>query len=396
MNKPEIEGLKTKILIVDDTIHNLQLLTAILNQRGYSVIGAPDGSTALMIAQNEPPDLILLDILMPEMDGFEVCERLKSDVKTESIPVIFISSLDDIEDKIKGFSLGGADYITKPFQEEEVFARVNTHVTLRRMQKRLEEQNDELERRVQERTNELLKAKNAAEVASLAKSEFIANISHEFRTPLNSVIGFTSILMENANKSSTEYKYLNFINISGMELLKIIDNLIELSRIESEGIQLNKKLFELSPFLNYAIENIYNLSVIKGLKVRYEIDKSVPDTIIADSELLLTILDQLGKNAVKFTEKGEIIISVCKALEYERSPALHFSVRDTGVGIPEDRLKNIFMDFTQADGSYTRKYGGLGLGLTLVRRIISHIGGCVWAESIEGKGSTFHFTFPIE
>ncbi len=412
MTPSENKALKPNILIVDDTFQNLQILADMLSQSGYSVTGAPDGPTALMIARNNPPDLILLDIRMPDMDGYEVCTQLKSDEKTKGIPVIFLSALDELQDKIKGFSIGGADYMTKPFQDEEVLARVNTHISLRRMQQQLEKQNsllqkeivqrkkaekslkkanNELELRVQERTAELLKAKNAAEAAVRAKSEFISNISHEFRTPLNPIIGMTDLLLSSAKPASDECDFLTCIAGSARELLTMVEDLIKLCLIEADGIHSENQLVELMPILESTVVNLAYASRSKGLKVRYEIDADVPEQILGDIELLMNILDRLGRNAVKFTEKGEIILSLRKVSETE----VQFSISDTGVGIPADRKEKIFEDFTQADGSNTRRFGGIGLGLTLVRRQISHMGGRIWAESIEGKGSTFHFTAPI-
>jgi signal transduction histidine kinase len=413
MTSSETEALKPNILIVDDTFQNLQILADMLSKSGYSVTGAPDGPTALMIAEHEPPELILLDIRMPDMDGYEVCKNLKSDKKTKSIPVIFLSALDELQDKIRGFSIGGADYITKPFQDEEVLARVNTHISLRKMQQQLEQQNillqkeiierkkaeealkkanDELEIRVRKRTAELLKAKNAAEAASRAKSEFIANISHEFRTPLNPIIGMTDLLLSNVTPDSRECEFLNCIAISGKQMLDMIDDLIRLSVIEADGIHSEGELIELTPLLETAAIELSYAAKSKGLKVRHEIGEDVPDQIIGDYESLVNIIKRLGENAVKFTEKGEITILLRKASEAE----LQFSVSDTGIGIPADCIERIFEDFTQADGSTTRIYGGIGLGLTLIRRLVSHLGGRIWVESIEGKGSTFHFTMPLK
>jgi signal transduction histidine kinase len=406
MSKRETETSRPNILIVDDTLQNLQLLSDMLTRNGYSVTGASDGPTALMIAGNEPPDLILLDIRMPEMDGYKVCERLKSDAKTQSIPVIFISALDELQDKIRGFSTGGADYITKPFQDEEVLARVKTHISLRRTnlllymeiaerrkaEDALKKANDELEIRVRERTAELLKAKNAAEAANRAKSAFLANISHEFRTPLNPIIGMTDILLSDSKPDSKECDYLKCIAVAGNQLAEMVDNLIELIRIEADGIRVKNQAIELTPFLRSTALNLSYIAKSKGLKVRNEIDASAPEHIISDIEVLYNILDRLGRNAIKFTEKGEIVISVRKSSENE---ALQFSVSDTGVGIPPDRMEQIFEDFTLADDSYTRKHGGIGLGLTLIRRLVSQLGGRIWVESIQGKGSTFHFTLPF-
>ncbi|HAO20576.1 MAG TPA: histidine kinase, partial [Desulfobacteraceae bacterium] len=296
--------------------------------------------------------------------------------------------------------------------DEEVLARVNTHLSLRRMRQQLEKQNsllqkeiiqrkkaekslkkanNELEIRVRERTAELLKAKDAAEAAARAKSEFISNISHEFRTPLNPIIGMTDLLLSSAKPASDECEFLTCIAISARELLNMVEDLIKLCLIEADGIHSENESVELMPILESTAVNLSYAARSKELKVRYEIDAAVPEQIIGDIELLMNILDRLGKNAVKFTEKGEIILLLRKVSE----SYLQFSVSDTGVGIPADRMEKIFEDFTQADSSNSRRFGGIGLGLTLLRRQVSHLGGRIWAESVEGKGSTFHFTVPI-
>ncbi|HEY9607810.1 response regulator, partial [Allocoleopsis sp.] len=172
------------ILIVDDTPENLQILSATLSEKGYKVRGVVKGQMALRAARSAPPDLILLDIRMPEMDGYEVCEQLKADPKTSEIPIIFISALDEVLDKVKAFAAGGVDYITKPFQVAEVLARVEHQLTIRRLSNQLQEQNQQLQQEIQER----LKAEKAAEAASKAKTEFLANMSHELRTPLNAIL----------------------------------------------------------------------------------------------------------------------------------------------------------------------------------------------------------------
>jgi signal transduction histidine kinase len=408
------------ILVVDDILSNVEILTGILEEKRYVVRGAGNGQTALMMVHNEPPDLILLDIRMPVMDGYEVCSRLKSDVNTRDIPVIFLSALDDLKNKVKGFSVGAVDYITKPFQEEDVWARIRTHLSLRNMQKKLEEQNlllekeiaerrkaeaalkevnEKLELRIKERTSEivrknleLINARDEADSASRAKTEFLSNITHEFRTPLNTIMGMTSLLFDHADPGSEDHEFLQYILKSGNQLLGMVENLIDLSRIEANGIQPRNQIFELEPFLVSIAADLSYFAKSKGLKIRYETDDSVPKRIIGDPELLQILLERIGKNAIKFTETGEVGLFVQKALENESSVVLQFSTSDTGIGISPDHLKRIFQDFTQADGSKTRKYEGIGLGLTLVRRMIAHLGGRIWAESREGKGSTFHFT----
>ena len=186
MMTPVEEVTQIEILIVDDNTQNLQVLLNILAEQNFKVRPAPNGPTALMIAEAAPPDLILLDIKMPGMDGFEVCEALKANPDTASIPVIFISAFDDTWDKVRAFKLGAVDYITKPFQVDEVLARIQTHLTILELRR-------DLESRVQERTDALRDAEIArreAEQANRAKSAFLSNMSHELRTPLNAILGF--------------------------------------------------------------------------------------------------------------------------------------------------------------------------------------------------------------
>lgn len=417
---------KGYVLVVDDTLPNLRLLSTMLTEEGYKVGSLPNGEMALKTARSNLPDLILLDIKMPDMDGYEVCRHLKADERTRDIPIIFISALEEVLDKVRGFEAGGIDYITKPFQVDEVLARVKTHISLRNLQKKHETQNirlrqeiaehrktenalqkahDELETRVAERTaalaeanRELQKANISAKAASRAKTEFLANVSHELRTPMNPIIGMTDMLLTMTTLDAEQREFMSIIRNAANELLSIINNLIELSRIEADGVELAEKSFSPESVLAMTLNVLFPKAKAKNLKLRSQIDPDVPDTVIGDPGTLEQILIKVGENAVKFTEQGEITISAVKAEEKENDESLllRFSVSDTGIGIPDSHLENLFRDFTQADGSITRKYGGMGLGLSTVRRLVELMGGHIWAESVEGEGSCFHFTLPFK
>jgi signal transduction histidine kinase len=411
---------KGMILLVDDNPKNLLVLEEILTENGYNVHSASDGSLALKSMQALLPDLILLDIKMPDMDGYEVCRQLKADERTRKVPVIFISALDDLPNKVNAFQVGGVDYIPKPFHIQEVLARVKTHLALRNMQKKLEKQNiwlqqeiadrkkaeaalqkahNELELRVEQRTAELAKAnkdlegaKAAAEAASRAKTEFLQNISHELRTPLNPIIGMTDLVLQTTELTPNQRKCLNSARKAANKLLVMIEELIELSRIEADGLEPVDKPFTVTAVLKTTFDALTSKAECKNLKLTSRIDSDVPDFITGDPDLLLKILLKLGGNAIKFTEEGEISVSVTKESEEGASIVLRFSISDTGIGIPAEHLENIFRDFTQADGSSTRKHDGIGLGLTMARRLIEYLSGQIWVESEPGQGSTFHFT----
>jgi len=391
MSRPQTDKSESSILIVDDNPANLRLLAGVLKSRGYRVRPLRDGRMVLSSALSLYPDLILLDILMPEPDGYEVCRQLKSNEKTRDIPVVFISALNEVVDKIKAFSAGGVDYITKPFQTEEVLARVETHLTLRRMQKNLEEKNSCL----QETQRALEKAKEEAEQANRVKAEFLANMSHEIRTPLNAVIGLSHLALQ-TRLTSRQYDYLTKIQSSSYILLGIINDVLDFSKIEAGKLDMEDVRFNLED----VVENLSNLVSLraeeKGLELLFKTAEDVPFFLIGDPMRLGQILINLTDNAIKFTEHGEVIVKTEKAAEFAADAPdkvmLRFSVRDTGIGITEENLGKLFRSFTQADGSITRKYGGTGLGLVICKHIAEMMGGEISVSSIPGKGSTFSFT----
>lgn len=415
-----MEKRKGTVLIVEDDAFLRRSLVEILKPE-YKIFIAQSGEDALEKLENSNrPDLILLDIMMPGMSGYEVCRHLKKDEQYPDIPVIFISALTKTSDIVKGFEVGGVDYVTKPFQPDEVKTRVKTHITLRNMQKKLADQNtrlqeeiqrrskaeaalqkanNELEIRVKQRTAELSqangkleKAREKAESASLAKTRFLSKISHELKTPLTPVVGMIPLVLMDSSLKSDHRDLLQTVQNSADKLAEIIDDLIELSNMEAEGITAENQVFNLKYLIESAADSIELHALEKGLETGYEIDPEIPDEITGDPDILEKILVRLGNNAVKFTDKGSIEISVKKEKQEKTSINISFSVKDTGCGIPADKLESIFQDFTQADNSSTREKGGLGLGLTMVKRTVALLGGSLAAESIEGKGSTFYFT----
>ncbi|MEM7032695.1 MAG: hybrid sensor histidine kinase/response regulator [Chloroflexota bacterium] len=397
MNKHLLDQSSIDILAVDDTRANLRLLTSILTEQGYNVRPVPNGRLALSSVEAKPPDLILLDIDMPEMTGFEVCERLKADERFQDIPVLFISVLSDTTDKVKAFSVGGVDYITKPFQAEEVLARVQTHLALNAMQQYLKKQNVLLQQEVIERQKAekgLIAMRDQALVSSQLKDEILSRVSHELRTPLSIILGYSDILREGAYGPilKEQDQILAEIMDSSQKLTRIVDELLTQAEFEVNQVRLENTVFDLNVLLSRVEAQMRILAEAKGLAIQTEVDWKDSPVISGDKRWLEHILINLIDNAIKFTKMGGVTIK-CS------SNGVEFwcvQVKDTGIGISKQDQARIFEPFDQVDGSTTRPYGGMGLGLSIVHGLTKLMGGTIMVESEIGSGSTFRITFPLE
>jgi signal transduction histidine kinase len=414
---PEIEAQPVSIIVVDDQPANLKLLEDILKVDGYNIRSFPRGRMALASAARNPPDLFLLDINMPEMNGYEVCGQLKSDPELSLLPVIFLSALNATEDKLKAFEAGGADYITKPFQIEEVQARVQTHLKLRHVQQELRLQNDSLEEAVEQRTSELklaaermksmyeesLRVQDAsrqqeqrlarekvkvAESDNASKSKFLVNISHVLRAPLKDIVQLTELTLM-TELAAEQKEYLEKIKQSADSLLNVVDEILDFSKIEAGDVELGISDFDLCDCVEGTLKALAPQAHGKGLELLCELEEGLPAIVRADPGRLCNVLTNLIGNAIKFTEAGEVGVKVEAVAGKKKDSFLHFTVFDTGVGIAQEKVSVIFESFAQVDTSTAQ---GTGLGLTVARGLVELMGGRIWVDSEPGVGSHFHFT----
>ncbi|MBF0446399.1 MAG: response regulator [Magnetococcales bacterium] len=378
---------KSRILIVDDQKINIDILKNILSDFDRRI--ALNGAQALKIAMSDlPPDLILLDIMMPDMDGYEVCRRLKENKKTRNIPVIFVTAKKEVTDEQLGFDLGAVDYVTKPINPSIIIRRVQIQLELKKYR-------DHLEDLVQIRTAELEASLDAAEAGNRAKSEFLASMSHEIRTPMNAVIGMTDLVLD-SQLNQQQRCNLMIVQQSAISLMEMINGILDLSKLDAGHICLEHIPFDSVGQIENACETVVLKAHQKSIEMYVRISPDIPTTLIGDPLRFKQILINLINNAIKFTLRGYVFVRV--ELDDDvgndgESVLLRVAVEDTGIGIPADKHDIIFERFTQADGSTTRKYGGTGLGLSICHHLVNMMDdGKIWLESEEGEGSIFHFT----
>ena len=404
MTTNKTEENKGNILIVDDTPENLQVLSATLLDRGYKVRGVINGKMAIRSARAGSPDLILLDIKMPEMDGYEVCMQLKADPKTSEIPVIFISALDEVLDKVTAFQVGGVDFITKPFHVAEVLARIEHQLTIQRLKKQLLDRNTELQQEIIERK----KAEEAAAAASLAKSQFVANMSHELRTPLNAILGFTEVMSRDSFLGDENLENLRIINRSGQHLLELINDVLDLSKIEAGIIALDERSFDLYQLLDTLEEMFQIKAESKNLQLKTFVQANVPQYIKTDEKKLRVCLINLLGNALKFTlDGGRICLRVSRESKQQLAESeiypnstsgepflIVFEVEDTGVGIAAAEIDTLFDAFVQTEAGRNAA-DGTGLGLTITKKYVQIMGGDIGFKSVLGEGTSFKFNIRV-
>ncbi|WP_448561236.1 sensor histidine kinase [Trichothermofontia sp.] len=363
------------ILIVDDTPDNLRLLSKLLSQRGYEVRKAINGPMALASAQADRPDLILLDIRMPEMDGYEVCQHLKASKITQDIPVIFLSALDDVLDKVKAFGVGGVDYITKPFQMEEVLARIHTQLRLRHLQQQLAEHNQQLQQ-----------LNHALTVSNQELERFAYAVSHDLQQPLQSITGFVGLIQMKYQEQldAGVLEYIDRIFDAGKRMQRLIQDLLAYAQVGN--VEIDFERVDLNLVLYQALANLEML--IAARKADITFDELPP--VQGDETQLVQLFQNLIGNALKFTRPDippQVRISVT-----EQPDRWLLGVHDNGIGIPADSLKDIFQPFKRL--KTPEGYAGMGIGLATCHKIVQGHGGNIFVESEVGKRTAFYFTLP--
>ena len=368
---------KASIMVVDDQPTNLKLLEDILKDRGYAIRSFPRGRMALASAAQSPPDLILLDINMPEMNGFEVCERLKADRKLAPIPVIFLSALNETEDKVKALRSGGVDYITKPFQLAEVQARVETHVQLHRLQRALQQHSDRLEETVRSRTRELTEANTRLKILDQSKSDFLHLISHELRTPLNGLLGVAELILAES-QSADDAPLCVLFEVSRTRILTLLDHALLLTQIKEEGEKFASEPVPLAAVLNAAIRLVAEFASNRG--VTLEEAPLRTELILGTYDLMVTALRALLRTAVKFSEPGGIVQLACDSTP----DAVQIVIRTSGGTVPAPVIPKFFDLFAIEEAATSG--GDLGLDPPVAQRILALFGGSVTIENRHPAG----------
>ena len=365
MNK-ELKNKQPLILIVDDVTANVKVLGNILLEEDFQIIVARNGLQAIEMAKNTKPDLILLDVNMPEMDGYETCKRLKSDLTTSFIPVIFLTAFNDTQNIVKGFEAGGVDYITKPYQKKELLLRVNTHLELKFSREKLEK-------------------------LIATKDMFFSIIAHDLRGPIGALTLLLEILTETNNPLSDKAvsDILNQLKDSSKATSWLLDNLLKWARSQKREVTFNPSFISLYDVVKVNMNLFTQLANNKQIELINGVDINVKANF--DFDMINTVVRNLLNNAIKFSLKGGKITVI--TTEYNNN--IEVCIADTGVGIKSQIAENLFRSdvkiITQQGTSGER---GSGLGLILCKDFVEKHGGEIWVESEIDKGSKFKFTLP--
>jgi two-component system, sensor histidine kinase and response regulator len=365
------------ILVVDDNEMNVELLSNMLERYHYRVISSLNGQDALKLVQAEKPEIVLLDINMPQMSGYEVCRHIKSEPNTSDIPVIFISALDDTENIVQGFDAGGVDYILKPFKFREVLARVDTQLTLYRQKRKIEEL--------------LQRERQQFETMDGFRKQFIGSATHDLKNPLFVVSGYTDMLemLPIISENDQAKDFIGSIRRGITKMNTLVRDMLDLLQLEAAG-ELVKASCDFEQFLSDSVQDMRPRAEAKQLNFAlYPPDEAA--TIQIDIVRMGRVMDNLVSNAIKYTPEGGSVEIIGKV----GHTTVVIEVVDTGLGIPADALPNLFQPFERVINEEHMAQEGTGLGLSIVKTIVEQHEGKIEVESLPGKGSTFRVTIPM-
>jgi two-component system, sensor histidine kinase and response regulator len=375
------QRIKPLVLVVDDLESHLKAIGNTLLNSGFEVALAFNGKRAIEIAKNSIPDLILLDIVMPEIDGYEVCRQLKADENTKEIPIIFLTSQKDSEFIVKGFQLGAVDYIVKPANKDETLARVNTHLELKKSRETILEQNEKM--------RSLLNEKN----------EFLELASKDLRNPINEIRGYNDLINKfNANsnfKSREIVEYSGKINLLTRQMMTIINDLLFLNDVEQGRVKSIFQSIDIHLAILKIIKEYEPKAKPKRITIDYESGIDHNTLVVADKEKLDVVLDNLISNAVKFSKFYKYIyIKTYKIFENQKE-LIAVEIRDQGVGMSKEDLQNLFIKFAKLSSKPTDNESSIGLGLATVKLLIDEMNGTIAYDSKEDEGTVVIFTLPV-
>jgi two-component system, sensor histidine kinase and response regulator len=370
---------KYTVLIVDDLAENIQVLSNMLYERGVNIAIAQSGHEALQIAAKKAPDLILLDIMMPDMDGFAVCEQLQQQPQTCPIPIIFLTARVQPEDVVKGFACGAVDYVTKPFNSAELLSRVFTHLELKRARDTITAQNQRLAEQ-----NQLLHE------ANISKDKFFSILAHDLRNPFNALLALTTLLKDEWSHYGPDEitRYLDRIQQAAERSYTLLENLLEWSRSQAGRLRFTPQKVSVNMLVDESIRVLEHQAHVKNIAVSVNVPEHLE--VQADVKMLTTIVRNLLSNAIKFTPPGGRVIIDGQAGD----DGVRVCVRDTGVGIKPGALAQLFRIDAHHTTTGTADERGSGLGLILCKEFTDRHGGALQVHSEPGAGSTFTVILP--
>ena len=361
------QHISPTILIVDDNSNNVKIIAITLRAFNYKLVIATNGQSAIEMVEKTRPDLVLMDVMMPGMDGYETCEKIKAKKVNENIPVIFLTALSEKANIIRGFEVGGVDYITKPFNKEELISRVKTHLELKFTR------------------DELQKNSNYLQSLNAVKDRMFSVIGHDLRSPLGSVKMTLEYLSETIEETSTEElkSTIDLLQKTTDEVFSLLENLLGWAKSQSGNLAITKEPIDLMD-LGYKVY-LLNKGNLKFKNIDFKLEIQPGTIVSADLNTITAVFRNLLSNAVKFTPNGGTISLLAKEVDDK----ILIEIKDSGVGIPPENLPKLFDSTKHFTTFGTNRESGSGLGLTLCYDFVKKNDGEIWAESTVGKGTSF-------